>query len=192
MERIIKIRNSQKQNLNKIIEEIKIYCTRRVDCLDRENGRIKYIKIQCLEHIEMNYTAFSGRIIMWNEGRIRTGKLASARSKISRSKSICLFSRNVNSTVKSDRTIPNNNNRSSQFETIKRKMYYVIYIYIYIYNRNWVDTRWQQYIKHLHTNNTHNTEKGKLGSAGRAPSLRVILWHLPYNWGKSTDKPQLG
>jgi len=22
-----------------------------------------------------------------------------------------------------------------------------------------------------------------------APSLRVIPWHLPYNWGKSTEKP---
>jgi hypothetical protein len=75
----------------------------------------------------------------------------------------------------------------------------MIYIYIYIYtqyiqvyNRNWFDTRWQQYSTHLHTNNTHNTEKGKLGSAGRAPSFRVIPWHLPYNGGKSTEKPQLG
>ena len=25
-------------------------------------------------------------------------------------------------------------------------------------------------------------------SAGRAPSLRVLPWHLPYNWGKSTEK----
>jgi hypothetical protein len=62
----------------------------------------------------------------------------------------------------------------------------------YIFNRSWVDTRWQHYITHLHTNNIHNTEKGTLGSAGRAPSLRVIPWHLPYNWGKSTEKPQLG
>jgi len=29
-------------------------------------------------------------------------------------------------------------------------------------------------------------------SAGRALSLRVIPWHLPYNWGKSTEKPQSG
>jgi hypothetical protein len=36
------------------------------------------------------------------------------------------------------------------------------YIYIYIFNRSWVDTRWQQYITNLHTNCTHNTEKGKL------------------------------
>jgi len=29
-------------------------------------------------------------------------------------------------------------------------------------------------------------------SADRAPSLRVIPWHLPYNWGKSMEKPQSG
>jgi hypothetical protein len=42
---------------------------------------------------------------------------------------------------------------------------------------------------HLHTNSTQNTEDGthititrkKLGSAGRAPSLRVLPWHLPYS-----------
>jgi hypothetical protein len=42
---------------------------------------------------------------------------------------------------------------------------------------------------HLHKNRTQNTEgathititKKKLGSAGRASSLRVIPWHLPYN-----------
>jgi hypothetical protein len=58
------------------------------------------------------------------------------------------------------------------------------------------DTRWQQYSTHLRTNSTQNTENGtyitikrnKLGSAGRAPSLRVIPRHLPYNWGKSTGK----
>jgi hypothetical protein len=70
--------------------------------------------------------------------------------------------------------------------------WYMIYLFIYLFNRSWVDTRWQQYITHLHTNSTHNTEKGKLVSAGRAPFLRVIPWHLPYNWGKSTGKPQLG
>jgi len=26
-------------------------------------------------------------------------------------------------------------------------------------------------------------------SADPAPSLRGIPWHLPYNWGKSTEKP---
>jgi len=29
-------------------------------------------------------------------------------------------------------------------------------------------------------------------SADRAPSLRGITWHLPYKWGKSTEKPQSG
>jgi hypothetical protein len=29
-------------------------------------------------------------------------------------------------------------------------------------NRNWVDTRWQQYITYLHTNKTHNREKSEL------------------------------
>jgi hypothetical protein len=34
-----------------------------------------------------------------------------------------------------------------------------IYTLLFIY-RNWVDTRWQQYSTHLHTNNTQNTENG--------------------------------
>jgi hypothetical protein len=70
-----------------------------------------------------------------------------------------------------------------------------------LFNCNLVDTRWQQYSTHLHTNSTQNTEDGahitikkklwsKLGRAGRAPSVGVIPWHLPYNWGKSTEKPQ--
>jgi len=29
-------------------------------------------------------------------------------------------------------------------------------------------------------------------NAVRAPSLRVILWNLPYNWGKSTENSQSG
>jgi hypothetical protein len=29
---------------------------------------------------------------------------------------------------------------------------------IYVFNRNWVDTRWQQHSTHLHTNSTQNTE----------------------------------
>jgi len=56
---------------------------------------------------------------------------------------------------------------------------------------NWIATRWQQYSTHLHTNSTqNNTTMWEI--AGRAPSLRVIPWHLPYNWGKSTEKPQSG
>jgi hypothetical protein len=30
-----------------------------------------------------------------------------------------------------------------------------------------------------------------LGSAGRAPSLWVIPWHLPCNWGKKHGKPSI-
>jgi hypothetical protein len=33
-------------------------------------------------------------------------------------------------------------------------------IYTYIFNRNWVDTWWQQYSTHLHIKNTQNTENG--------------------------------
>jgi len=29
-------------------------------------------------------------------------------------------------------------------------------------------------------------------SADRSPSLRCIPWYLPYDWRKSTDKPQSG
>ena len=74
----------------------------------------------------------------------------------------------------------------------------------YIFNCNWVETRWQQYSTHLHTH-THNTQNNTIdtkqyteqhnslirNSAGRAPSLRGVPWHLPYNWGKSTGKPVL-
>jgi hypothetical protein len=42
-------------------------------------------------------------------------------------------------------------------------------------NYNWVDTRWQQYSKHLHTNNSQNPENGtyitlsKIGKCGPCP-----------------------
>jgi hypothetical protein len=52
------------------------------------------------------------------------------------------------------------------------------YEMIYIFNRNWVDTRCQQYITHLHTlhtNNTHNTEKGKLGVVCCNIILRKVI-----------------
>jgi len=73
-------------------------------------------------------------------------------------------------------------------------------IYDVFVNCNWVATRWQQYSTHLHTHTIHRTTQNKQyienknfwKSAGRAPSLRVIPWHLPYNWGKITEKPQSG
>jgi hypothetical protein len=33
-------------------------------------------------------------------------------------------------------------------------------VLLLLFNRNWVDTRWQQYSTHLHTNSTQNTENG--------------------------------
>jgi len=65
---------------------------------------------------------------------------------------------------------------------------------------NWVGTRWQQYSTHLHTNNIQNNTKQTIHrtaqqiwkSVGCAPSWLVLPWHLPYNQGKSTEKPQSG
>ena len=84
-------------------------------------------------------------------------------------------------------------------------LYCVIILCVWydIFNCNWVGTRWQQYSTHWHTNSTqnntidtkqHTKQHNSLirNSAGRAPSLRGIPWHLPYNWGKSTEKPQSG
>jgi hypothetical protein len=47
---------------------------------------------------------------------------------------------------------------------------------------------------HLHTNTTYNNTNNNQTtlSAVHAPSLRVLPWHLPYNWGKSMEKPQSG
>jgi hypothetical protein len=41
-----------------------------------------------------------------------------------------------------------------------------------------------------HKTNYIKQHKNFGNSAGRAPSLRVIPWHLPYNWGRRTEKPQ--
>ena len=78
-------------------------------------------------------------------------------------------------------------------------VYMSIYIFTYLLNRNWVATQLQLYSTHLHTISTQNDTKIILRttqkfwkSVGHAPSLRVITWHLPYNWGKSTEKPQSG
>jgi uncharacterized integral membrane protein len=56
---------------------------------------------------------------------------------------------------------------------------------------------------HIYTQTIHSTTQltqtihtttqlTNYGSAGRAPSLRVIPGHLPYSRGKSTEKPQAG
>jgi len=53
---------------------------------------------------------------------------------------------------------------------------------------------------HIYTHTIHRTIQNKQYieqhnnwmSAGRVPSWLVIPWHLPCNWGKSTEKPQSG
>jgi hypothetical protein len=64
-------------------------------------------------------------------------------------------------------------------------------IYIYLTAIGW--TPGDSSTSHIYTQTIHIIQrKENLGSAGPAPSLRVIPWHLPYNWGKSTGKPQFG
>ena len=52
------------------------------------------------------------------------------------------------------------------------------------------------YTQTIHRTTQITTEQHKKQliwkSAGRAPSLRILPRHLPYNWGKSTEKPQSG
>jgi hypothetical protein len=50
--------------------------------------------------------------------------------------------------------------------------------------------RHKQYIEHKWQQNNANNNIWK--NAGRAPSLRVLPWHLPYNWGKSTERTKSG
>ena len=45
---------------------------------------------------------------------------------------------------------------------------------------------------HIYTQTIHRATQQFWKSAGRAPSSLVIPWHLPYNRGKSTEKPQSG
>ena len=45
---------------------------------------------------------------------------------------------------------------------------------------------------HIYTQTIHRTTQLIWEESGRVSSLRVIHWNLPYNWGKSTEKPQSG
>jgi hypothetical protein len=96
----------------------------------------------------------------------------------------------------------------------KIRMLYMTYIYMYIYIYLTVigltpggSNTAHLYIQIVHR--THRTEhiqqsqnwtcitiKSKYNIkkliAKCGPSLRVIPWHLPYNWRKSMEKPQLG
>jgi hypothetical protein len=58
-----------------------------------------------------------------------------------------------------------------------------IYIYIYIYiNITAIGLTLVAAVHHTFTQTIHKIQrKENLGSAGCAPSLRVIPWHLPYN-----------
>jgi hypothetical protein len=49
----------------------------------------------------------------------------------------------------------------------------------------------KQYIER-YKKTIHRTTQQFWKSAGRAPSWLVKPWHLPYNRGKSTEKPQSG
>ena len=86
------------------------------------------------------------------------------------------------------------------YDTIRYDMVWYIFV-----NCKWVATRWQLYNTHLHTNSTQNDSKQTIhrttqnlriqkfwNSAGLVPTWRVIPWHSPYNWGKSTEKLQSG
>ena len=70
-------------------------------------------------------------------------------------------------------------------------------IYDIFVNCNWVVTRWQYTFTHKqykeqYKTTIHTTTQQFWKSAGRAPSCLVLPWHLPYNRGKSTEKPQSG
>jgi hypothetical protein len=89
---------------------------------------------------------------------------------------------------------------------VGRPVGYIIYIYIYIWymiylltatgltpgGSTTVHTHKQVHITTKKQTIHRTTQKCNWNSAGRAPSWRVIPWHLPYDWGKSTEKPQSG
>jgi hypothetical protein len=64
-------------------------------------------------------------------------------------------------------------------------------IYVYIFNRNWVDTRWQQYITHLHTNSTQNTEKEKFGKWGPCSVFASYTLAFALQLRKKHGKPSV-
>ena len=79
-------------------------------------------------------------------------------------------------------------------------LYYIILYYIILYMICFLTaielTPGGSNTAHIYTQTMHRTTQNKqyiaqhknlCKSAGRAPSLRVIHLHLPYNWGKSTE-----
>jgi len=84
--------------------------------------------------------------------------------------------------------------RTTEITTEQHKLQLIVIWYdIYFINCNWVVTQWQYTYTHKpyieqhksQPNNTTNVEE-----CGPCPSLRVLPCRLPYNWGKSTEKPQ--
>jgi len=53
---------------------------------------------------------------------------------------------------------------------------------------------YKQYIEQYNRHKQYIEQQKSLirKSADRAPSLRSTPWLLPYNWGKSKEKPQSG
>jgi hypothetical protein len=69
--------------------------------------------------------------------------------------------------------------------------YYVIYMIYLLTAIGWYPVAAVQYTyTHKQYIEQHSSQIWK--SAGRAPSLRCLPWHLPYSWGKSREKPQSG
>jgi hypothetical protein len=73
-----------------------------------------------------------------------------------------------------------------------------IYMYIYIYLTSVGLTPGGSSTSHIYTKTVHiiqrrenNTEKEKLGSAGRAPSLQIIPWDSALQLRKKYGKPSV-
>jgi hypothetical protein len=74
--------------------------------------------------------------------------------------------------------------------------YLWLLLLLLLLNCNWVDTRWQQYSTHLHTNSTQNTENGtyitiqKIGKCGPCPVFvsftLVFASQLRKQYGKTS------
>jgi hypothetical protein len=68
----------------------------------------------------------------------------------------------------------------------------VQYTYTHKQYRERHKTKIQKTQKYMEQHKKYIEQQTPKNSAGRAPSLRVLPWHLPYNRGKSTEEPQSG
>ena len=77
----------------------------------------------------------------------------------------------------------------------KRLSESILYIDIYIFvNLNWVDTLWQQYSTHLHTNNTQNNKfvKEAIALTIYSPSRHVLATKFQYSYSKPCPGEKYG